>query len=50
MAFVMETVNPSNRRVQGEKALMVMDVHPEDPNSLTVRPADWLYADANEMR
>ena len=42
MAFVMETVSPVNRRIQGEKALMVMDVKPDDPHSLVVRPADWL--------
>ena len=42
MAFVMSTVAPSQKRIQGEKALMVMDVNPDDPSTLTVRPAAWL--------
>ena len=42
MAFVMATAAPSQKRIQGEKALMVMDVNPDDPSTLTVRPAAWL--------
>ena len=44
MAFVMATDTPTKKRVQGEKALMVMDVHPDDPTSLIVHPAAWLQA------
>ncbi len=42
MAFVMATASPGHKRVQGEKVLMVMDVSPDAPETLTVRPADWL--------
>lgn len=42
MAFVMATATPAHKRVTGEKSLMVMDVTPGEPESLAVRPADWL--------
>lgn len=42
-AFVMATERPENKQIQGERALMVMDVEAGDPESLTVRPASWLY-------
>lgn len=42
MAFVMATATPTHKRVAGEKSLMVMDVTPGEPESLTVRPAAWL--------
>lgn len=42
MAFVMATATPLHKRVSGEKSLMVMDVTAGEPESLTVRPADWL--------
>ena len=48
MAFVMSTASPAQKRIRGEKALMVMDVHPDDPGSLTVTPAGWL-TDGNDM-
>jgi purine operon repressor len=41
-AFVMSTANPETKLIQGEKALMVMDVDASRPESLSVRPADWL--------
>ena len=41
-AFVMATAAPENKLIKGEKALMVMDG--SNPESLTVRPADWLSA------
>ncbi len=43
-AFVMAKAQPQNKLIQGEKALMVMDVDGEDPLTLNVRPADWLQA------
>ena len=42
MGFVMATASPAQKRIQGEKYLMVMDVNPAEPDSLTVRPAAWL--------
>ncbi len=42
MAFVMATATPGKKRVEGEKALMVMDVAAGDPPVLTIKPADWL--------
>ncbi|MBE5802475.1 MAG: pur operon repressor [Clostridiales bacterium] len=41
-AFVMATAHPQNKCIQGEKALMIMDVDAANPGTLTVRPADWL--------
>ena len=41
-AFVMATASPAQKRIQGEKALMVMDTHPEHPDVITVTPAAWL--------
>lgn len=41
-AFVMATARPELKRIQGEKALMVMDVIGDDPEAVTVRPGDWL--------
>ncbi len=43
-AFVMATATPEAKRIQGEKALMVMDVQPDDPTSIRVTPAAWLRA------
>ncbi|MEG2701750.1 MAG: pur operon repressor, partial [Clostridia bacterium] len=45
-AFVMATARPASKCVQGEKALMVMNVNGDDPESLSVCPADWLLARA----
>ena len=44
MAFVMETITPAQKRISGEKALMVLEVGPifDDLPSVHVRPADWL--------
>ena len=39
-AFVMATANNGNRLIEGEKALMIMDVN--EDNKLSIRPADWL--------
>lgn len=41
-AFVMATAVPEAKLIQGEKALMVMEVDGSRPESLIVRPADWL--------
>ena len=41
-AFVMAKAQPGGKLIQGEKALMVMDVNSEDPETLSIRPADWL--------
>ena len=43
-AFVMATATPAHKRIQGEKALMVMAAHPDDPDRLHVQPAPWLMA------
>ena len=43
-AFVMATKSPLEKLIHGEKALMVMDVETDVPDSLTVRPAEWLTA------
>ena len=43
-AFVMATVSPADKLIQGEKSLMVMDVDGRHPESLTVSPAAWLQA------
>ena len=42
IAFVMATVSPAQKRIHGEKALMVMDAQPGDPGTLSVQPASWL--------
>lgn len=42
--FVMATAQPEIKCIQGEKALMVMDMDGNNPDSLTIRPADWLSA------
>ncbi len=42
MGFVIATAFPAQKRIQGEKALMVMDANPAEPETLSVRPADWL--------
>ena len=44
MAFVMATASPVKKRVEGEKALMVMDVSAGETPALTIKPADWLLA------
>ena len=41
-AFVMATQNPQVKRIQGEKALMVMDVNGDNADTLCVRPAEWI--------
>ena len=43
-AFVIATANPVQKRIQGEKALMVMEVAMSEPPVITVKPADWLLA------
>ena len=41
-AFVMATATPEAKLIQGEKSLMIMNAETNRPESLTVRPADWL--------
>lgn len=41
-AFVMATQKPEVKRIQGEKALMVMDVDGDNADTLCVHPAEWL--------
>jgi len=41
-AFVMSTAAPQKKQIENDRSLMVMDVDPADPGTLTVRPADWL--------
>ena len=41
-AFVMSTASPQKKQIENDRSLMVMDVDPTDPSTLTVRPADWL--------
>ena len=41
-AFVMATATPKAKLVHGEHSLMVMNSDGNHPESLTVRPADWL--------
>lgn len=48
MAFVMATATPAQKRVHGEKALMVMDVTHDDTAMLTVKPAPWLLDAPNQ--
>jgi purine operon repressor len=43
-AFVIATASPAQKRIQGEKSLMVMDADPQNPESLLVKPATWLNA------
>ena len=47
-AFVMATAQPEHKRITGEKALMIMNVERDNPESLTVEPADWLAQLAGE--
>lgn len=47
-AFVMAKKKPENKLIQGEKSLMIMDVEPDRPESLSVCPADWVTAQAQE--
>ncbi len=42
MAFVMATVNPSKKRVSGERALMTLEIGQEEDAPAIVRPAPWL--------
>ncbi|MEA4998382.1 MAG: pur operon repressor [Candidatus Limiplasma sp.] len=42
MAFVVATATPTHKRVQGEKALMLMDVVQGETPTLHMQPADWL--------
>ena len=41
-AFVMSKRMPEAKLIQGEKALMMMDVDAGMPEGVSVRPADWL--------
>lgn len=41
-AFVMATQKPEAKRIQGEKALMVMDVDGDNADTLYVHPTEWL--------
>jgi len=42
LAFVMATAAPAQKRIHGERALMVLDTSEDDPSVLTVTPAAWL--------
>lgn len=42
MAFVMAKAQPASKLIQGERALMVMDLEGDDPSTLAIRPADWV--------
>lgn len=42
LGFVMSTAQPAKKRVQGEKALMVMEISQEDNPVAKVQPAQWL--------
>jgi len=41
-AFVVATETPVKRCISGEKALLTMNVDPDDPATLAVRPSDWV--------
>lgn len=47
-AFVMATEKPAEKRIHGEKSLMTMDVDGDKPETLKVRPADWLMKAVSE--
>src|SRR5699024_3318609 len=38
-AFVMAKAHPASKLIQGERALMVMDLEGDDPSTLAIRPA-----------
>ncbi len=42
MAFVMETITPEKKRVNGEKALMTLEISTEEEGTAVIRPAAWL--------
>ena len=42
MAFVMETVTPTRKRVQGAKSLMTLEITSGDEPEAIVKPAAWL--------
>ena len=42
LGFGMSTAQPAKKRVQGEKALMVMEISQEDNPVAKVQPAQWL--------
>ncbi|NCB05354.1 MAG: pur operon repressor, partial [Clostridia bacterium] len=42
MAFVVATAHPVRKRVQGEKALMILDAAQDGQERLIVHPADWI--------
>lgn len=44
MAFVMETLKPERKRVQGQRSLLVMDVADDDATAPRIEPAPWLTA------
>ena len=46
-AFVMATVNPVKKRVNGEKSLMTLEVREGEPAQAIVRPAEWLAEGKN---
>ncbi|MDD3334046.1 MAG: pur operon repressor [Eubacteriales bacterium] len=41
-AFVMSTEKPVEKRIHGEKSLMIMDVDGDNPETLSVRPSEWI--------
>ena len=41
-AFVMSKGNQHNKLIQGEKALMTMEMEGTDTSTLSIRPAEWL--------
>ena len=41
-AFVMATASPSKKRIEGEKALMTLEIVGDEKDTALVRPSDWL--------
>lgn len=41
-AFVMATVNPAKKRIEGEKSLMTLEIVGDDRDTALVTPSDWL--------
>ena len=50
MAFVMATVQPVKKRINGEKSLMTLSVTEGEPATAVVRPAEWLMEDARNLQ
>ena len=44
LGFVMATARPEKKRIQGEKALMVMEITQDENPVAKISPADWLKA------